>query len=83
MHCAIYKGRRKRDAYLYIEREGEFARVPQALLDMLGELEWVMSLDLAQRRSLAQVDPEQVCMQLREQGYYLQMPPQDESLNRC
>jgi len=78
MHCAIYKGRRKRDAYLYIEREGEFARVPQALLDMLGELEWVMSLDLAQRRSLAQADPEQVCAQLREQGYYLQMPPQDE-----
>lgn len=83
MHCAIYKGRRKRDAYLYIEREGEFARVPQALLDMLGELEWVMSLDLAQRRSLVQADPEQVCAQLREQGYYLQMPPQDESLSRC
>ena len=83
MHCAIYKGRRKRDTYLYIEREGEFARVPQALLDMLGELEWVMSLDLAQRRSLAQADLEQVCMQLREQGYYLQMPPQDESLSRC
>ena len=83
MHCAIYKGSRKRDTYLYIEREGEFARVPQALLDMLGELEWVMSLDLAQRRSLAQADLEQVCMQLREQGYYLQMPPQDESLSRC
>lgn len=78
MHCVIYKGRRKQDAYLYVEREGEFSRVPEALLDMLGALEQVMALDLGERRSLAQADPEQVRRQLREQGYYLQMPPQDD-----
>jgi uncharacterized protein len=79
MHCVIYKGRRKQDTYLYVEREGEFSRVPEALLAMLGDLDWVMALDLSERRSLAQADPEQVCRQLRDQGYYLQMPPQDEA----
>lgn len=78
MKCVIYKGDRKQDAYLYIEREGDFSRVPEALLKMLGMLEWVMALELTPGRTLAQADPEQVRRQLKEQGYYLQMPPQDD-----
>lgn len=77
MHCVIYKGRNKADTYLYVEREGEFSRVPAALLELLGELEHVLSLELTPQRTLAQADGEQVRHQLREQGYYLQMPPRD------
>ena len=78
MKCVIYKGDRKQDTYLYIEREGDFSRVPEALLKMLGMLEWVMALELTPGRTLVQADPEQVRRQLKEQGYYLQMPPQDD-----
>ncbi|MFP5507188.1 MAG: YcgL domain-containing protein [Gammaproteobacteria bacterium] len=78
MKCVIYKGSRKQDTYLYIEREDDFARVPEALLDMLGNLQRVMALELTPERSLAQADPEQVRRLLREQGYYLQMPPPDD-----
>ncbi|MBU1191236.1 MAG: YcgL domain-containing protein [Gammaproteobacteria bacterium] len=80
MKCVIYKGDRKQDTYLYIEREGDFSRVPEALLKMLGVLEWVMALELTPERTLVQADPEQVRRQLTEQGYYLQMPPQDDSI---
>lgn len=80
MKCVIYKGDRKQDTYLYIEREGDFSRVPEALLKMLGMLEWVMALELTPGRTLVQADPEQVRRQLKEQGYYLQMPPQDDSV---
>lgn len=80
MKCVIYKGDRKQDIYLYIEREGDFSRVPEALLKMLGMLEWVMALELSPGRTLVQADPEQVRRQLKEQGYYLQMPPQDDSV---
>ena len=73
--CAIYRSAKKVDSYLYVEREGEFARVPQALLDMLGQLTLVMSLELHPQRTLAQVDVMQVMESLRQQGYYLQMPP--------
>jgi uncharacterized protein YcgL (UPF0745 family) len=80
MKCVIYKGDNKQDTYLYIEREGDFSRVPEALLKMLGMLEWVMALELTPGRTLVQADPEQVRRQLKEQGYYLQMPPQDDSV---
>lgn len=80
MKCVIYKGEKKQDTYLYIERDGDFSRVPEALLKMLGMLEWVMALELTSDRTLVQADPEQVRRQLNEQGYYLQMPPQDDSI---
>lgn len=75
MHCAIYKGPKKIDHYLYVEREDDFSRVPQALLELLGEVELVMALELGPERSLAQADIEEVRQALRTQGYYFQMPP--------
>jgi uncharacterized protein YcgL (UPF0745 family) len=75
MHCAIYKGSKKLDHYLYVEHEDDFSRVPEALLNILGELQLVMTLELGPERKLAQADIEQVRTALREQGYYFQMPP--------
>src|SRR3569832_2218328 len=51
--CAIYKSLKKFDSYLYVEKEGEFARVPAPLLQMLGRLEFVMTIELTPRRKLA------------------------------
>lgn len=81
MHCAIYKGPKKIDHYLYVENEGDFSRVPQALLDILGQLQLIMTLELGPERTLAQADAEQVRAALRDQGYYLQMPPRREPEN--
>ena len=80
MQCAIYKGRKKRDTYLFVEHVDDFARVPSTLLDMLGELELVMTLDLSDRRRLAQIDPQQVEQLLQTQGYFLQLPPSIQTL---
>ncbi len=73
--CVIYRSARKTDNYLYVERANDFARVPQALLELLGPLTLVMSLELHPQRKLAQVDVMQVMQRLEQQGYYLQMPP--------
>ena len=75
MNCAIYKGHKKIDHYLYIEREDDFSRVPEALLKMLGGLKLVMTLELGPDRILVQADVNEVRKSLREQGYYFQMPP--------
>jgi uncharacterized protein YcgL (UPF0745 family) len=80
MHCVIYKGPKKIDHYLYVERENDFSRVPEALLEILGKLEFVMALELSPERTLAQVDIHQVKISLRDQGYYFQMPPQTHEL---
>ena len=75
MQCVIYRSSKKYDTYLFVEQEDEFSRVPDSLLGMLGKLEKVMALDLAEREKLAQASPEQVMKALQEQGYYLQLPP--------
>ena len=81
MHCAIYKGNKRPDDYLYIENENDFSRVPKALLDMMGKLHFVISLELSADRQLAQADVHQVMRQLTDQGYYLQMPPKVRDLS--
>ncbi|MFQ5994110.1 MAG: YcgL domain-containing protein [Acidiferrobacterales bacterium] len=77
MNCAVYKSHQKADTYLYIQEEENFTRVPAALMELLGRLELVMTLELTPERTLAQADPEDVRRQLNKQGYYLQLPPTD------
>jgi len=77
MQCVIYKGRKKPDSYLYIEREDDFSRIPEVLLNMVGRLEYVMTLELNQQLQLARVSVSELMRQLDEQGYYLQLPPTD------
>ena len=79
MQCAIYKGQKKIDHYLYVEKENDFSRVPEALLELLGKLQLVIALELSPSRQLAQADVTQVMKQVKEQGYYFQMPPDTTS----
>jgi len=74
MNCAIYKSSKKTDYYLFVEREENFERVPESLLNMLGALQWVMTINLDEREKLSQADPAEVKQLLVSQGYYLQMP---------
>lgn len=79
MRCVIYRSNRKRDTYLYVQKEGDFSQVPSGLLSLLGRLDLVMTLELMPDRTLARADPEQVREQLRTRGYYLQLPPSDNT----
>lgn len=74
-HCAIYKGNRKPETYLYVAERDVFDDVPEALLQALGELELVMELELTEDRKLARADIDSVMQDLQQQGYHLQLPP--------
>lgn len=78
MNCVIYKSSKKTDSYLYIEKADDFTRVPPSLIEMLGQLEMVMALELSHERKLANADADSVRKCLRDQGYYLQIPPRPE-----
>lgn len=80
MRCVIYKSLKKPDTYLYMAARGDFSRVPETLLKMLGEPIHVMDLELHPERRLAQEDVVEVLHNLREQGWHLQMPRQDDPL---
>lgn len=74
VNCTIYKSNKKTDYYLFVEQENNFERVPEALLKMLGPLEFVMSINLDARKKLSQANPIEVKQLLIEQGYFLQLP---------
>ena len=76
--CWIYKGVKRDEMYLYVDREDDFERVPPALLSAMGDLELVMRLELNPNRQLARADVQRVIEELNQQGFYLQMPPVTE-----
>lgn len=75
MLCQVYKSPRKDQMYLYVEKSVGLAQVPKPLLHRFGEPEEVMMLLLDGKRSLARADAAEVALAIREQGFYLQMPP--------
>ena len=81
MKTFIYKGTKKQGAYLYIENMDDFSRVPEELIAVLGQLSYVMTIELSTQKKLAQADVNQVMDKLKENGYYLQMPTESEKLS--
>ena len=79
MQCWIYKGSRRAETYLYLCKEGDTSAVPDALIEAMGTLDLVMELSLSPERNLARASAEQVMRDLRQCGYYLQMPPAEQS----
>lgn len=65
--------------YLYVEKEQGIAPVPEALMKVFGEPQFVMTLALKADRKLARVDRDEVEASIRDQGFFLQMPPGKES----
>ncbi|PIE47482.1 MAG: hypothetical protein CSA42_03530 [Gammaproteobacteria bacterium] len=93
MHCDIYKFLKHDDLYVYIARPN-YPDDTEELTDWLGVLpsdfraglgnsEFVMHLDLAEQQKLARVDIKEVLAKLNEQGYYVQMPPNDVMLRQA
>ena len=75
MKCVVYKGARKSDAYLFVKFDSDIYQIPSDLLEALGTLEKVMNLELSPDQTLARADPDTVRQQLRDKGFYLQLPP--------
>ena len=78
--CTVYKSPKKDLLYLYVLKEDDFEAVPEALLASFGHPHKVIGLELSPERKLAQCDVQEVISALREQGYFLQIPPKDATL---
>ena len=80
MFCAIYRSSRRDQTYLYVEKKGDFSRVPETLMQSFGQPQLAMLLPLDGSKKLAGADVEKVKESLASQGYYLQIPPPAENL---
>lgn len=74
--CWVYRSPKKDEMYLYLAQQDDFACVPEPLLQRFGQPQFVMQLSLSPQRRLARVDVKDVMSALRDQGLFLQMPPQ-------
>jgi len=82
MLCQVYRSPRKAEMYLYVQLGDDLSRVPATLLQHFGEPEAVLQVHLDGTRELARADAAEVVEQIREQGYFLQMPPGPEDFKR-
>jgi len=73
--CEIYKSLREEEMYLFVDKKDQLARVPAPLLERFGRQQLVTTLALTPGRKLARADAATVIDAIRDQGYYLQMPP--------
>ena len=75
MHAHVYKSLRKADTYVYLRTRDDFALIPEAVRAPLGELAFVLSLELTPGRRLARADADVVRRNLADRGFHLQLPP--------
>ncbi len=76
--CAVYKSVTKDDMYLYVEKKDELSRVPQALQELFGKPKLAMTMILDKDKALAHVDVAKVIEDIKEKGYFLQLPSKED-----
>lgn len=75
--CVVYRCSKQSEMYLYVRSDYELEDLPEGLKSQMGRLTQVMELTLTHQRKLARVDVQAVISQLKNTGYFLQMPPPD------
>ncbi|MCL4136024.1 UNVERIFIED_CONTAM: hypothetical protein GTU68_002583 [Idotea baltica] len=78
--CSIYKSLRHQEMYLYVLKTDIMKRVPSDLLELFGKPEHVFDLVLTPERTLSVENVQTVLNNLKEQGYHLQLPPDNLDL---
>ena len=77
MQCFVYASLRKVDSYLWLAQRDAFDQLPESMLLLLGEMRFVMEVQLDEQRRLPIEDTAQVLAHLHTQGWHLQLPPQE------
>lgn len=77
MHCFVYASQRKADTYLWLDQRDHFDVLPESLVLLLGDLRFVLEVELHPDRRLPHEDAEVVMQHLLTKGWHLQLPPHE------
>lgn len=77
MLCYVYASRRRADTYIWLRRLGDVDALPHALRERVGELRFVIEVELTAERRLPNADPKLILEQLARDGWYLQVNRDD------
>lgn len=75
----VFKSSKKAETYLYVQRGTVLAELPEGLRAVFGEPLPVLSLKLTPERQLARYTGAQVLEAIEQQGFFLQLPPENRS----
>ncbi|HIQ15488.1 MAG TPA: YcgL domain-containing protein [Leucothrix sp.] len=75
MNCFVYRSNNKPGLYLYLKEKDNFNEVPESLIRLLGETKFSFEFDLGKNRKLVRAEAKEVLRIMKENGYFLQMPP--------
>lgn len=76
---AVYRSGRRADLYLYLPARASLDDLPAELMQQFGQPTKALSLWLQADTRLARADAGTVLTALRDKGWYLQLPPGDQS----
>ncbi|MEA2119375.1 YcgL domain-containing protein [Halovibrio sp. HP20-50] len=77
--CEVFKSSRKDEMYLYIDKRQGLKQVPEQLLETFGKPVPVFTMLLTADKKLSRVKAVDVVEGIKENGFYLQMPPPKEA----
>lgn len=78
MQCFVYRSKKKQNTYLFLPVRDNFSDIPESLLKLFGEAEFSFNFDLLPGRKLILADAGEVIRNIKENGYFLQLPPGDD-----
>ncbi len=81
MNTFVYRSNKKPGMYLYLSEKDNFSDVPEALIKLMGQLEFSFEFDLSEDRKLVKEEAKEVIRLMKENKYFLQMPPAKNELS--
>jgi len=75
MICEIFRSPKEEGMYLYVEKSVGLKNVPELLMEKFGRPAAGMALLLTEDKKLARADAKKVLAAIKENGFYLQLPP--------
>ena len=80
MKCYVFKSIKHAGMYIYLSKEDGLSDLDAGLRDAFGQPEFVIELDLTPESRLARYQAQDVISELEINGYFLQLPPADPTL---
>lgn len=74
----IFRSSKQNGMYLYVDKSIGLKKIPEELMTRFGKGISAMTMLLTNESKLSRAKPENVIKGIREQGFYLQLPPAKE-----
>lgn len=75
--CHVYRSPRRDGLYLFVPKEAELSKLPEAVMRQFGTPEFSMELEITPERQLARTTGREVLESIAAHGFHLQLPPRD------